>query len=186
MFPSPPLPPPLFVLLLLAPLTTTATQAEARVVFNWVLYKQTKVITLANHNRRKQHKEPIKLEANTCNWRQARKWLKFGIWLVKRVARVFPNQSESVVKQSKHVLRITFDTQLKSDEINTNDSDTVTNKLIGSLTRTQPRSQTLSPFLPLSLKRRESLGSRFTRTAQEKRDRDRNIWVVQKCCVTTK
>ena len=35
---------------------------------------KTKVITLANHNGRKQHKgpRPSELKANTCSWRQAR------------------------------------------------------------------------------------------------------------------
>ena len=35
-------------------------------------YHKTKVISLANHNRRKQCNEPIRTR-NTCNWRQARK-----------------------------------------------------------------------------------------------------------------
>jgi len=33
---------------------------------------KTKAITLASHSSRKQHKEPIKLKASTCNRRRAR------------------------------------------------------------------------------------------------------------------
>ena len=74
---------------------------------------KTKVITLTNHNRRKQNEEPIR------TWRQAREnacdqvmvgliWHLIGLESVVR----FSNQSEDVVKQNQ--THITFDTQLKT------------------------------------------------------------------------
>ena len=58
---------------------------------------QTKVITLANHNKRKQNKDQTEREANTCYRRQAREnandqvTISFSLvrWLVKKVAHVF-------------------------------------------------------------------------------------------------
>ena len=83
---------------------------------------KTKAITMANHNKRKQDNEPMRTQ-NKYTWPTlsagkrvwpSRDWFWFCIWLVEKVARVFFNQSQSVVKQNQSNSVITFDTQLKT------------------------------------------------------------------------
>ena len=87
---------------------------------------KTKVITLVNHNRCKQHNEPIRIRSKYMwlNWRQPRenvcgqKTTGFGLnshWL--RKWREFVNQSQSVVMQNQSECEITFFAQLKGRSI---------------------------------------------------------------------
>ena len=68
---------------------------------------KTKVITLTNHNRRKQDNEPIRnskqIHVNDVKRGKTRasKSFCFYLWLVEKVVRVFFNQLQSVVKQKQ-------------------------------------------------------------------------------------
>ena len=81
----------------------------------------TKVITLANRNRCKQHNEPIRIRSKYIQpvssarkrVRRGHDWFWFGFPLVEKVARVLLT-NQSVVMQNQTKREITFDTQLKS------------------------------------------------------------------------
>ena len=82
---------------------------------------KTKVITLTNHNSRKQSMNQSELEANTCRPCQARlnacEYITIGFGFTSdwsRKWREIFNQSQSVAMQNQSNCGITFDTQLKS------------------------------------------------------------------------
>ena len=83
---------------------------------------KTKVITLTNHNSRKQSNEPIRARSKYMlpvpsagkRVRVSHDWFWFYFWLVEKVARDFFSQSQSVAMQNQSNCGITFDTQLKS------------------------------------------------------------------------
>ena len=65
---------------------------------------KTSVITLTNHNRHKQHNEPIRTRSKSI-------WLRVIGW---ESGASFFNQSESEVKQNQSKHDISFDTHLKT------------------------------------------------------------------------
>ena len=83
---------------------------------------KTKAITMANHNKRKQHNELMRTRSkytrNRCQAREnacvTKSWLVFVLHPIgwEDCAR-FLNQSQSIVKQNQSNSAITFDTQLK-------------------------------------------------------------------------
>ena len=80
---------------------------------------KTNAITMANHNKRKQHNGPVRTWSkymwpapSAGNWRvhASRNWFWFSIWLVEQVEQIFLNQSQGIIKlnQSNSGLLLTL------------------------------------------------------------------------------
>ena len=82
---------------------------------------KTKVITLTNHNRRRQFNEPIRTRSKCMSstssagkrMRAGHDWFWFYFRLVGESRARFFNQSQGVAIQNQSNCEITFDTQLK-------------------------------------------------------------------------
>ena len=88
---------------------------------------KTKVITLTNYNRRKQHKGPIRTRSKYMQpapsagkrVRPSHDWFWFNFSLVDQVARVLLTNHRAQESKTKAITLITFDTPMKTASIMT-------------------------------------------------------------------